>query len=171
MIDFAFKHPRLKLLFQYPNTYTSRSSNGGCQTSTSLRQSLHLCRATARVTGCLLAYYRRFRTYTRLLQSFPNTYQTPTVTAKLEQGLLNVYQPSTVSVELKWGLPNVYQPSTVSAELEQVLPNMCQSQTVSAELKWCQGTSTSLRQSMDWLVIVTSIYCVCVIVLIYRSDF
>ena len=36
----AFEHPRLKLLFQYPNTYTSWNLNGGCRTSTSLQQSL-----------------------------------------------------------------------------------------------------------------------------------
>ena len=28
-LNIAFEHPRLKLLLQYPNTYTSRSSNGG----------------------------------------------------------------------------------------------------------------------------------------------
>ena len=32
----------------------------------------YLCRATARVAERLLAYYRRFRTSTRLLQSFLN---------------------------------------------------------------------------------------------------
>ena len=34
----AFKHPHLKLLFQYPNTYILRSLNGGCQMYISLRQ-------------------------------------------------------------------------------------------------------------------------------------
>ena len=53
----AFEHPRLKLLFQYLNTYTLRSSNRGCQ----------MC--GARVTKRLLAYYRHFRTFTRLLLS------------------------------------------------------------------------------------------------------
>ena len=61
------EHPRLKLLFQYPSTYTLRSSNEGHQTSTSLRQSLWSYKG-------LLAYYRHFRTSTRLLQSFPNIY-------------------------------------------------------------------------------------------------
>ena len=62
-----FEHPRLKLLFQYPSTYTLRSSNESHQTSTSLRQSLWSYKG-------LLAYYRHFRTSTRLLQSFPNIY-------------------------------------------------------------------------------------------------
>ena len=48
-----------------------------------------LCGATARVTERLLAYYRRFRTYTGLLQSFPNICWT-------------------VIAELKWGLPNMH---------------------------------------------------------------
>ena len=36
----TFKHPHLKLLFQYPNTYTLRSSVRGRRMSTKLRQSL-----------------------------------------------------------------------------------------------------------------------------------
>ena len=36
----AYEHPRLKLLFQYPNTYTSLSSNVGHRTSTKIGRAL-----------------------------------------------------------------------------------------------------------------------------------
>ena len=62
----AFEHPCLKLLFHYPNTYSLRSLNRGRWTSTSLRQSLWN-EVTAKVTLCLLAYYRHFWTSTKLL--------------------------------------------------------------------------------------------------------
>ena len=52
----AFKHPRLKLLFQYPNTYTYQSSNGGCQTSAFDS----LCGATAKITKHLPAQPQAF---------------------------------------------------------------------------------------------------------------
>ena len=84
----AFEHPCLKLLFQYPKTYTLQSLNRGCRTSTSLRQPLWSYSESYRH---LLAYYKCFQTSTRLLQSFPNIYYTSTVTAELEQGLPNMY--------------------------------------------------------------------------------
>ena len=49
----AIQHPHLKLLFQYPNTYTLWNSNGDHQTSTSLRQSL---RSSNEVAKCVLAF-------------------------------------------------------------------------------------------------------------------
>ena len=55
----AFEHPRLKLLFQYPNTYTLRSSNGSRQTSTSLQQSLR-------------SYSENYQTSSSILQAFSN---------------------------------------------------------------------------------------------------
>ena len=64
----AFKHPRLKLLFHYPNTFTLRSLDQGRRRCLLAFNSF--CGATARVTEYLLAYYRCFRTFTRLLQSF-----------------------------------------------------------------------------------------------------
>jgi len=57
----AFKHPCLKLLFQYLNTYTLQSSNGGHQTSTSLRQPLW-------------SYSESYRTSSSILQVFSNVY-------------------------------------------------------------------------------------------------
>ena len=50
-----------------------------------------LYEARARATKRLLAYYRRLRTSTRLLQSFQNIYWTPTIPAELERGLPNMY--------------------------------------------------------------------------------
>ena len=64
-IIIAFEHPRL---FQYLNTYTLWSSNGGVLAFDSLSG------AAARITERLPAYYRRFGTSTRLLQSVPNIY-------------------------------------------------------------------------------------------------
>ena len=64
----VFKHPRLKLLFQYPNTFTLRSLDQGRRRCILAFNSF--CGATARVTEYLLAYYRCFRMFTRLLQSF-----------------------------------------------------------------------------------------------------
>ena len=63
----AFKNPYLKLLFQYPNTYTLRSLNRCCQMPTNLWQFL---RSNIWVTERLLAYYRHFPMSTTLLQSF-----------------------------------------------------------------------------------------------------
>ena len=64
----AFEHPRLKFLFQYPNTYTLRSSNGGRRTSTSLQQSLPSYREGYRTSSSiLLEYYNHFQISTRLL--------------------------------------------------------------------------------------------------------
>ena len=57
----AFEHPGSKLLFQHPNTYTLWSSNGGCQTSTSLRQPLW-------------SYSESYRTSSSILQVFSNVY-------------------------------------------------------------------------------------------------
>ena len=65
----AFEHPRLKLLFQYRNTYTLRSSNGGRRMSTSLRQSLW-------------SYSEGYRMSSSILQAFSNVYQTTTVISK-----------------------------------------------------------------------------------------
>ena len=68
----TFENPRLKLLFQYPNTYTLRSSNGwGCWTSTSLRQSLR-------------SYSEVYQTSSSILQAFLNVYWTTT-------SFLNIY--------------------------------------------------------------------------------
>ena len=99
-----FEHPRFpgKIInFCIPNIRTPTF-----EIIIPISEHLHL----AELTECLLAYYRHFQTYTRLLQSFPNIYYTPTVTAELERGLLNVYLPSTVFAELKRGLE---KPSTV----------------------------------------------------------
>ena len=63
----AFKHPRLKLLFQYPNTFTLRSLDQGRRRSTSLQQFLW---SYSEGYWISLAYYRCFQTSTRLLQSF-----------------------------------------------------------------------------------------------------
>ena len=57
----AFEHPRLKLLFQYPNIYTLRSSNRGRRTSTSLWQPLR-------------SYSESYRTSSSILQVFSNVY-------------------------------------------------------------------------------------------------
>ena len=57
----AFEHSRLKLLFQYPNTYTLQSSNRCRRTSTSLQQSLW-------------NYSEGYRTSSSLLQAFLNVY-------------------------------------------------------------------------------------------------
>jgi len=57
----SFKHPRLKSLFQYPNTYTLRSSNGGRRTSTSLRQSLRI-------------YSEGYQKSSSILEAFLNVY-------------------------------------------------------------------------------------------------
>ena len=94
-----------KLLFQYPNTYTLWSLNGVAECLLAFDC---LCGATVMVTEHLLAYYRRFQMSTRLRQSFPNIYWTPTVTVELERGLPNVHQPLRVSAELERGLENVY---------------------------------------------------------------
>ena len=57
----AFEHPRLKLLFQYPNTYTLQSLNGSRRMSTSLQQSLR-------------SYSEGYRTSSGILQVFSNVY-------------------------------------------------------------------------------------------------
>ena len=117
----ASEHPRLKLLFQYPNTYTLQSSNGGRWASTSLRQSLR-------------SYSEGYWTSSSILQAFPNIYWTTTVISeylpdsycccRARTGVAKRVLALTVSVELKKGLPNVYYSSTFFAELERGLPNV-----------------------------------------------
>ena len=74
----AFEHPRLKLLFQYPNTYTLRSSNGGRRTSTSLRQPLW-------------SYSESCRMSSNTLQVFSNVYQATKVVPKSTRLLLSLW--------------------------------------------------------------------------------
>ena len=64
----VFEHPRLKSLFQYPNTYTLRSSNGGHQTPTSLQQSLQSYSKSYQTSSSTL------QVSTRLLQLFSRPY-------------------------------------------------------------------------------------------------
>ena len=69
----AFEHPRLKLLFQYPNTYIATPCGAWTGVAERLLAFDSLCRATARVNECFLAYYRGFRTSTRLLLSLQSS--------------------------------------------------------------------------------------------------
>ena len=66
---FSKKHPCLKLLFQYPNTYTLRSFNEDRWTSTSLRQSHR-------------GYSEGYRTSSSILQAYSNAYLTTKVVSK-----------------------------------------------------------------------------------------
>ena len=80
--------PTFEIIIPNPNSYTLQSLIGGrrmftrlsslCGTPTEFAERLlsfdSLCGARARVTEHLLAYYRRLRTSTRLLQSCPNIY-------------------------------------------------------------------------------------------------
>ena len=107
----AFKNPYLKLLFQYPNTYTLWSLNRDHRMSTSFWQSLR-------------SYIEGYWMSSSILQVFSNVYYLLTTTVFSEYLL-----DSTVNSEIEQELPNVYQPSTVSAELEQWLPNVYRSLT------------------------------------------
>ena len=86
-----------------------------------------LCGARARVTKRLLAYYRHFWTFTRLLISLRSSNrgcQHVLTFNSLCGARMGVAKPSTISAELKQVLENVCKPSTVFAELERGLPNV-----------------------------------------------
>jgi len=61
MINYCIPSNQKPRLFQYPNTYSLRNSNGGRQTSASFRQSLK-------------SYSEDYLTSSSILQSFPNIY-------------------------------------------------------------------------------------------------
>ena len=124
----AFEHSCLKLLFQYLNTYTLRSSNGGRWRSTSLWQSL---RSYRRVTERLLAYYKCFQTST--IDYCSHFWISTRILLSLRS--------------LNWGCQRCANPSTVSAEgVREWLQNLWQ--YLWSSYRSCL-TSPSLRRSMD----------------------
>ena len=69
MLNFCIPSIQIPMLFQYPNTYIAKPCGAQTGVAERLLAFDSLCGARVRANERLLAYYRRFRTSTRLLLS------------------------------------------------------------------------------------------------------